>query len=37
VTTYGSATLADDVVPWVGTHYPTPDEVALLEEIAAGI
>jgi len=37
VTTYESATLADDVVPWVGTHYPTPDEVALLEEIAAGI
>lgn len=37
VTTYEASTLAQDVVPWVGTHYPTPDEVALLDEIAAGI
>jgi pectate lyase len=37
VTTYGAATLAENVVPWAGTHYPTEGEVALLDEIAAGI
>lgn len=37
VTTYEASTLAENVVPWVGTQYPTPDEIALLEEIAAGI
>ncbi|HWB75188.1 MAG TPA: hypothetical protein VG755_09535 [Nannocystaceae bacterium] len=37
VTTYDAATLAETVVPMVGTHYPTAAELALLDEIAAGI
>jgi hypothetical protein len=37
VTTYPAATLGAMVVPLVGTHYPTDEEQALLDEIAAGI
>lgn len=37
VTTHAAATLAQTVVPHVGTHHPTPDEQALLDEIAAGL
>ncbi len=37
VTTYAAAALGSEVVPSVGTHYPTAAETALLEEIAAGI
>jgi hypothetical protein len=37
VTTYPADELDDRVVPLAGTHYPTDEERALLEEIAAAI
>jgi pectate lyase len=35
VTLYEPGTLAQTVVPWTGTHYPTEDESARLQQIAS--
>jgi pectate lyase len=37
VTTYAASTLGDTVVPCVGTHYPTADEIATLNEVSNAI
>jgi hypothetical protein len=35
VTQYDPSTLGEMVVPWVGTHYPTDEEAARLDQIAS--
>lgn len=37
VTQYSSDTLGVDVLPYVGTHFPTPEETALLGQIVAAL
>jgi len=37
VTTYSASELGDAVVPYAGTHYKTPEEQALLDEISLAI
>lgn len=37
VTMYAANTLGNTVVPYVGTHYPTQDEIDIMDEVSKGL